>query len=240
MSMPRARMTRTALGCSGLGWLPALSARDRAAGELLGQRFGHLRARAVAGARNSTRARAAAPCGGPGCVGDGPRPGLGAARRRRRPAARRSARDRARSRCRGRRPGCDAPRPARRRAAGAGGRRRGSGARRPAHTAPRRAGRCGPARSAAASAAGGPPAGGTGAGELASGRAGTTTRRTIHQVRLMHHPFEPSAVDAPSADIAPGASMTASAGRPAYPAFSAARTSTAASRPRMASSRASP
>ena len=51
MSMPRSRITRTALGCSGLGWLPALTALDRAVGQLLGERLGHLRARAVAGAQ---------------------------------------------------------------------------------------------------------------------------------------------------------------------------------------------
>ena len=33
--VPRSRITRTALGCSGFGWLPALAARDRPAGQLL-------------------------------------------------------------------------------------------------------------------------------------------------------------------------------------------------------------
>ncbi len=58
--MPRSRITRTALGCSGLGWLPALAALDRAAGQLLGERLGHLRARAVAGAQEQHARRAPA------------------------------------------------------------------------------------------------------------------------------------------------------------------------------------
>ena len=87
-------------------------------------------------------------------------------------AARRSARGRARSRCRGRRRSCGASRPGRRRAAGAGGTRPGSGAGPPARTARRRADRCAPARSAAASAADGPPAAGTAAASARRSRRG--------------------------------------------------------------------
>ena len=60
--MPRSRITRTALGCSGLGWLPALHALDRAARELLEQRLGHLGAGAVAGAQEQHPRARAPPC----------------------------------------------------------------------------------------------------------------------------------------------------------------------------------
>ena len=55
------RTTRTASGCSGLGWLPAPAARTAPLGQVLGQRLGHLRAGAVAVHRNSTRACADRP-----------------------------------------------------------------------------------------------------------------------------------------------------------------------------------
>ena len=128
-SMPRSRITRTAFGCSGLGWLPALHARTAPSGQLLGQRLGHLRARAVAGAQEQHARRpgraAARPRGATAERQAGVQRGAGAGEQL--AAARQVER---RSRCRGRRRGCGAPRPARRRAAGAGGRRRGSGARR--------------------------------------------------------------------------------------------------------------
>ena len=91
-------------------------------------------------------------------VGAGSAPGPGAATRRRSTAARRSAPDRGRSRCRDRRPRCGASRRDRRRAAGAGDRRPGSGAGPPARTARPRADRCAPARSTGATATGAPPA----------------------------------------------------------------------------------
>ena len=103
---------------------------DRAAGQLLDQRLGHLRARAVAGAQEQhPRARAGRGAAGPRSMSAGPAAGRDAARRR--VAASNSpqrARSR-RSRCRGRRPSCAAPTPGRGPAAGPGGRRPGSAAR---------------------------------------------------------------------------------------------------------------
>ena len=49
--MPRSAITRTAFGCSGLGWLPALRASTVPAGAVLDERLGDLGAGAVAGAQ---------------------------------------------------------------------------------------------------------------------------------------------------------------------------------------------
>src|SRR5207244_8206638 len=46
ISIPLSAITRTALGCNGFGWLPALRARI-VARVMLEKRFGHLRASAV-------------------------------------------------------------------------------------------------------------------------------------------------------------------------------------------------
>ena len=47
MSIPRSRITRTALGCSGFGMAPGAGGVDRALRHVLEQRLGDLRARAV-------------------------------------------------------------------------------------------------------------------------------------------------------------------------------------------------
>ena len=133
---------------AGVQWLgSAAGARrlDRPAGQVLAQRFGHLRAGAVAGAQEQD------PCGDRACRRVRSR-GPDAARRPRSPALRDSARGRARSSCRGRRRCSAGPSRAHRRGAGAGGRRPGSGVPRRARTTRRRGDRSAPARSAAANA----------------------------------------------------------------------------------------
>ena len=181
--MPRSRITRTALGCSGLGWLPALAALTAPPDSCSAERLGDLRARAVAGAQEQhprrrwpRLARGAAARAAPG---------PGAATRRRSTAARRSAPDRGRSRCRGRRRRCGASRRARRRAAGAGGRRPGSGAGPPARTA-RRTRRSLRASSLSSRHRSGCPASRRNrGGELSPCPAVAITRRRIHQSSLI-------------------------------------------------------
>ena len=107
-SMPAPRITRTASGCSGFGWLPALNASTPP--PACRSSASAIRERALLPVhRNSTRAgrrpSAAAPA-----PPHGPQP-AGAARHRRRRAARRSGPGRGCSRCRGRRRSCDAPTP---------------------------------------------------------------------------------------------------------------------------------
>ena len=161
MSMPRSRITRTALGCRGLGWLPALAASTRAPPsrsriasaiwerELLPVHRNSTRTGGWAGVQRTAPLAASAP--------PGPAAGRGAARRRLRQAARGTRPGRGCSRCRARRPSCAAWSPARPRAVGRDGRTSGSAAGRPAPSARGPAGRCAPAHAATATAPGARP-----------------------------------------------------------------------------------
>ena len=159
MSMPRFRITRTALGCSGFGWLPALRGFDRPGRHVLEQRLGDLRPGAVPGAQEQHPPPATrAPRGVHGPAAPARAAARDAAHRLRPAAPRGRRRGRSRSSCRGRPPSCDARTRARRRGAGAGGTTPGSAARRPAASAPAPPDRCAPAPATAATAPDAPPA----------------------------------------------------------------------------------
>ena len=122
-SMPRARRTRTALGCSGLGMMPALTACT-ASVDRCSARASAICERALLPVhRNSTRATARARAARLGAPGDRPKAGCSAGRRSTAVAAARQVEDVVGVAAVGQR--CGASRPARRRAADAGGRRPG-------------------------------------------------------------------------------------------------------------------
>ena len=128
MSMPRSAMTRTALGWSTFGWLPALRASTVWLDSSPSERLRDLRAGAVAGAQEQDPRLPTGdgPVGSPwaGTRVGGPDAGP----RRWHTAGGRSEPGRRGSTSRARRPSCGGRTPAPRCAARAGGTRRGSGA----------------------------------------------------------------------------------------------------------------
>ncbi len=136
MSIPASRITRTALGCSGLGRLPALRACTRPPEGVRASASRHLRPGAVAGAQEQQPRRRRV-SGAAGNAGGG---GLQAQARVQRPARHGQQAGEPRQvrrviRSRGGQPSCAAPTPARPTAACPGGKRPGSAARRAARSA---------------------------------------------------------------------------------------------------------
>ena len=177
--MPRSSITRTALGSTGLGWLPALTRAHRAARQALAQRLRDLRTRAVAGAKKQHVRYALG--GAYGRL----TPVRDATTRRRSAAARRSALGRGRNTCHARRRNCAAWKPGRPRVVCAGGTRPRAGAR-PAssHSSPTR--RSLRASSLSSRQRNGCPASRRNrGGPLSPCAAIAPTRRMIHQFKLM-------------------------------------------------------
>ena len=176
-------MTRTAFGCSGLGWLPALATSTRPPAAAPG---GLRRSGTGRCCRCRETAPAPAPCAGGrrGGAAAPPRPGCSAA-----PVAASSCPQRAkldavvavpaigRAASHRHQPAVAQP-------AQVVGHER-SAADRPSRSAPPPAGRCGPARTATASAADHPRAAGTPAAKHAWAASSGHARR-IHQTGLMH------------------------------------------------------
>ena len=105
MSMPRSAMTRTAFGCSGLGWLPALRASTVPADRCSTSASAIWERALLPVHRNSSRGRARRGATSAGGVGREREPGMERRARRRR-AGPGSGTGRPGSRRRGRRPSC--------------------------------------------------------------------------------------------------------------------------------------